>query len=80
MSMQAQIKEWAAQAAEAVLEPLFVRIAKLEEYVKAFEQANEVPADPAPRGEGPEVKAAADVRKAPPATGRPSGRPTSTGK
>lgn len=85
MSLQAQIKEWAAQAAEAVLGPVFDRLNKLEEYVKAFEQANEVPTDPAPRGKGPEVKAAADkaaaeVRKAPPATGRPSGRPTSTGK
>lgn len=82
MSMQAQIREWAVQAAEAVLGPVFDRLNKLEAYVKAFEQADEVPTDPAPRGKGPEVKAvvdkvAADVRQAP--TGRPSGRPPAKG-
>lgn len=77
MSMQAQIREWAVQAAEAVLGPVFDRLNKLEAYVKAFEESNEVPTDPAPRGKGPEVKVAADVRQAPtlPARGRPSGRP-----
>lgn len=93
MSMQAQIREWVDQALHATLDPLFERLEKIENYIKAIEQADVVPADPAPRGKGPEqqvakqaataaVKSAVtEVRQAPvTVTGRPSGRPATKGR
>lgn len=91
MSMQAQIREWVDQALHATLDPLFERLEKIENYIKAIEQMDVVPADPAPRGKGPEQQAAkqaataavksavTEVRQAP-ATGRPSGRPAPSAK
>jgi hypothetical protein len=81
MSLQAQIKEWADSALHAVLDPLFERVEKIEAYIKAFEQMDVIPDDPAPRGKGPEATAAARSATAaakqapsgPVRTGRPTG-------
>lgn len=89
MSMQAQIRGWVDEALHAVLDPLFERIDKIEKYILALEQADQIPADPAPRGKGPEVKAAKEataravteaVRQAPPSGAVRSGRPTTAAK
>jgi hypothetical protein len=41
MSMQAQIRQWVDEALRVVLDPVFVRLEKLEAQVKAFEQEND---------------------------------------
>jgi hypothetical protein len=58
MSFQAQIKGWVDEAMHAVLDPLFERVEKIEAYILALENADQIPADPAPRGKGPEASAA----------------------
>lgn len=58
MAFEARIKQLVSDALHGVLDPLFERIEKIENYIKALEQADVVPADPEPRGKGPEVKAA----------------------
>lgn len=58
MAFEARVKQLVSDALHGILDPVFERIEKLENYVKALEQADVVPADPEPRGKGPEVKAA----------------------
>jgi hypothetical protein len=76
MSMQAQIESLVTRAVDAVLGPFLARLVKLEDYIKALEQSDVVPADPKPRTTAaPESRPAA---KASPAAGH--GRPSTTAK
>jgi tetrahydromethanopterin S-methyltransferase subunit B len=72
MSVQAQIREWVDDAMRVVLDPLFARLDKLEEKVKAFENgstAERSAAKAAPSHDRPAARPATTA-KAGPATGR----------
>lgn len=83
MSMQAQIKEWVDDALQAVLGGVLERLVKLEDYVKAIEQADQVPADPAPRVANPARTTSGTAAKSTPAKasgGTTARAATATGK